>query len=206
MVQLGIIRKGIRFYGYEWGGTNKLFSAIVVSCILMNVLCVILIEAFQTGDSKYRKLLIEEIEEENIQGKDILMQMPENNDETTDCFKISKRQAQSSFWFSIIACIIGIITTCLSFYALFEIKDIQFAIISIVGGTITELIAGTVLVIHNKSALQLNYYYDALHENEKILSAINLADKFGKDKREKMYVEIIKAQIRTSEENKENEK
>lgn len=55
--------------------------------------------------------------------------------------------------------------TCLSLYAIFKIDDMQFAIIGIVGETITELIAGIVLVIHNKSALQLNYYYDALHEN-----------------------------------------
>ena len=55
--------------------------------------------------------------------------------------------------------------TCLSLYAIFKIDDMQFAIIGIVGETITELIAGIVLVIHNKSALQLNYYYDALHKN-----------------------------------------
>ena len=42
--------------------------------------------------------------------------------------------------------------TCLSLYAIFKIDDMQFAIIGIVGETITELIAGIVLVIHNKSA------------------------------------------------------
>lgn len=147
-----------------------------------------------------------EILEKKSEQKDILMQMLKNNDETTDYFKISKRQAQSSFWFSIIACIIGIIMICLSLYAVFEIKDTEFAIIGIVGGTITELIAGTVLVIHNKSALQLNYYYDALHENEKILSAINLADKLENTEKTQMYIEIIKSQIRESEEKAKEEK
>ena len=52
-----------------------------------------------------------------------------------------------------------------------------------------------VLWIHNKSALQLNYYYDALHENEKFLSAINMADKLSKEKKEEMYIEIIRKQI-----------
>ncbi|RKI37097.1 hypothetical protein D7V86_24960 [bacterium D16-51] len=121
--------------------------------------------------------------------------MLKNNDETTDYFRISKKQAHSSFWFSIIACIIGILMICLSLYSVFVIKNMQFAIVGITGGTITELIAGTVLVIHNKSALQLNYYYDALHENEKILSAINLADKLDKESRRKMYKEIIRVQI-----------
>lgn len=90
-------------------------------------------------------------------------------------------------------------------YAVFEIEEVKFAIISIAGGTVTELIAGTVLVIHNKSALQLNYYYDALHENKKILSAINLADKLDKKSRRKMYERIIKSQILLSE-GKEDEK
>lgn len=159
------------------------------------------------NDDEYRKYLIDELNiydyinkrEQISENKDIIALMLKNNDETTDYFKISKRQAQSSFWFSIIACIIGIITICLSLYAIFEINDIQFAVISIVGGTVTELIAGTVLVIHNKSALQLNYYYDALHENEKFLSAINLADKLENSDKTKMYMEIIKAQIKSDE-------
>ena len=83
--------------------------------------------------------------------------------------------------------------TCLSLYAIFKIDDMQFAIIGIVGETITELIAGIVLVIHNKSALQLNYYYDALHENEKFLSAINLVDKLEDTEKTQMYIEVIRA-------------
>ena len=86
--------------------------------------------------------------------------------------------------------------TCLSLYAIFKIDDMQFAIIGIVGETITELIAGIVLVIHNKSALQLNYYYDALHENEKFLSAINLVDKLEDTEKTQMYIEVIRAQIK----------
>lgn len=185
---------------------------------------------FLQKDSEYRKFLIKEIEgqensenkendentnesgedtnftEKKVEQKDILMQMLKNNDETTDYFKISKRQAQSSFWFSIISCIIGIIMICLSLYAIFKMKDMQFAIIGIVGGTITELIAGTVLVIHNKSALQLNYYYDALHENEKFLSAINLADKLEDTEKTQMYIEVIRAQIEQTNKREKDEK
>lgn len=130
--------------------------------------------------------------------KDIIALMLKNNDETMEYFQISKNQAKSSFLFSIIACIVGIVMIGISLYSVFKMKDTQFAIISIVGGAVTELIAGTVLVIHNKSALQLNYYYDALHENEKFLSAINLADKLEDDDKRDMYIEIIRAQIQTA--------
>ncbi len=198
---------------------NPLIIFLLIITICLNVIFSIWRDRVLQKDSEYRRFLIKEIEEQEgsenkgngentnkfgedinftekkVEQKDILMQMLKNNDETTDYFKISKRQAQSSFWFSIISCIIGIIMICLSLYAIFKIEDMQFAIIGIVGGTITELIAGTVLVIHNKSALQLNYYYDALHENEKFLSAINLADKLEDTEKTQMYIEVIRAQI-----------
>lgn len=55
--------------------------------------------------------------------------------------------------------------------------------------------------------MQLNFYYNSLHENEKILSAINMVDRLKDDgQKDQMYMEIIKAQINGKEENKENEK
>lgn len=153
----------------------------------------------------YREYLVNELEK-NESEKDIITLMIKNSDEIADYFKISKRQARSSFAFSIIACIIGIVMIGLSLYAVFSIKDTEFAIIGVIGGSVTEVIAGTVLVIHNKSALQLNYYYDALHQNEKFLSAINLADKLGKDKKEQIYIEIIRTQIKFDEKIKEEKK
>ena len=126
-----------------------------------------------------------------MEQKDILIQMLKNNDETTDYFKISKRQAQSSLVFDYF-----LYNRNYNDMSIFKIDDMQFAIIGIVGETITELIAGIVLVIHNKSALQLNYYYDALHENEKFLSAINLVDKLEDTEKTQMYIEVIRAQIK----------
>lgn len=146
-----------------------------------------------------------EVVSEKSDKKDIIALMLKNNDETMEYFQISKNQAKSSFWFSIIACVIGIAMIIISLYGVFMIKDTQFAVIGIVGGAVTELIAGTVLVIHNKSALQLNYYYDALHENEKFLSAINLADKLEDDDKRDMYIEIIRAQIQTTNDYKKEE-
>ncbi len=146
-----------------------------------------------------------EVVSEKSDKKDIIALMLKNNDETMEYFQISKTQAKSSFWFSIVACIVGIAMISISLYGVFKMKDTQFAIIGIVGGAITELIAGTVLVIHNKSALQLNYYYDALHENEKFLSAINLADKLDDDTKRDMYIDIIRAQIQSAKDYKKEE-
>lgn len=127
--------------------------------------------------------------------KDILALMLKNNDEITEYFTISKRHAKSSYYFSVITCIAGLIMLGIAIYGAVFVNNIQLTIIGTAGGAITEVISGTVLWIHNKSALQLNYYYDALHENEKFLSAINIADKLNNDKRDEMYMEIIRRQI-----------
>ena len=127
--------------------------------------------------------------------RNIIAQMIDNNDEIKEYFKISKRHAKSSYTFAIISCIIGIVILCFSVYSIFFVKDMELSIVTILSGAITEVIAGTVLWVHNKSALQLNHYYSALHENEKFLSAVNLVDKLSPEKRDDAYLEIIKKQI-----------
>lgn len=127
--------------------------------------------------------------------KDIIALMLKNNDEITDYFRISKNQAKSSFWFSVISCIVGLIALLIGIYGIVILKDITVSVISLISGSISELISGTVFWVHNKSALQLNHYYDALHENEKFLSAVNIADKLSPEKKEEVLIEIIHKQI-----------
>lgn len=143
------------------------------------------------------------ISEEN---KDVINDMIKNNREIREYFKITKRQEVISYTISVMCAVFGVAILMYSVYAIFSSEKIESVVISVVSGAITEVVSGIVLWIHNKSAMQLNYYYDALHENEKFLSAISLADKLEKPKKEQMYEEIIRAQIRASEENKENEK
>lgn len=167
---------------------------------------------------EYRKYLIKELGEEGIKDdcgddencgksvttttetrktekKDIIALMLKNNDEITEYFKISKSQAKSSFWFSVISCIVGLMALVVGIYGIVILKDISVSVISLISGSISELISGTVFWVHNKSALQLNHYYDALHENEKFLSAVNIADRLSDEKREEVLVRIIHKQI-----------
>lgn len=134
-------------------------------------------------------------EQRKTDKKDIIALMLKNNDEITDYFKISKSQAKSSFWFSVISCIVGMGALAIGIYGIVILKDISVSVISLISGSISELISGTVFWVHNKSALQLNHYYNALHENEKFLSAVNIADKLSTEKREEILVEIIYRQI-----------
>ena len=134
-------------------------------------------------------------EERKSDKRDIIALMLKNNDEITDYFKISKSQAKSSFWFSVISCVAGLLALMVGIYGIVVLKDISISVISLISGSISELISGTIFWVHSKSALQLNHYYDALHENEKFLSAINIADKLSDEKREEMLIEIILKQI-----------
>ena len=145
----------------------------------------------------YREYLIDELEkdEQKQENLNILSLMLKNNDETKEYFTISKTQAKYSYNFSVTSCVIGFIMLAIAMYGVFIIKNYQFGIIITVSGAVTEVIAGTVLVIQNKTALQLNYYYNALHQNEKFLSAVKLADMLSDEKREEMYIEIIRKQM-----------
>lgn len=133
--------------------------------------------------------------EELMNGSDILAEMLKNHIEIKEYFRISKNQSKFSFYFSIISSVIGIIVVIIAASGIVVFKNLGISVIAAVSGAITEIISGIVLWIHNKSALQLNYYYDSLHENEKFLSAVNIADKLSEEKREDMYMEIIRKQI-----------
>lgn len=164
---------------------------------------------------KYREYLVRELENDivkdnqkshekiksksdeiiSLDKKDIMALMLKNHDEINEYFKISKSQAKVAFWLSVIACVFGLAALFFGIYSAILLNNVEVSIISIVSGAVSEVIAATVFWVHNKSALQLNHYYNALHENEKFLSAVNMADKLGEDNREKMIMEIIRNQI-----------
>lgn len=152
------------------------------------------------------KLNEETTDSEIDKDKGVIALMLNSNKEITEYFEISKKQEKISYGISVGCAIVGVAMLIVSIFAVFLNFGIEATVITIVSGAITEVVSGIVLWIHNKSAMQLNYYYDALHENEKFLSAINLADKLEKKEKEQMYMEIIKAQISATDEKEDGEK
>ena len=150
------------------------------------------------SDDKERELfkhILNEKIEKAEETRDIQALMLKNYDEAREYYKISKSQSRWSFWISSLACISGIIILGVTVYTVIILKQTDIAVIGIISGAIVELIAGTIFWLHNKSALQLNHYYDALHENEKVLLAINLTNTLSPEERENMCKEIIRTQI-----------
>lgn len=129
---------------------------------------------------------------------DILQMMLLNMREIKEYYVLSKNMAKRSFNLAVAMCVLGFLAIASSIISLF-LTDVNFieALIPIIGGTIVELIAGTTLVVYKKSLEQLNKYYDALHNNERFLSVVNLVDKLSDNKKDEVYINIINNQLQT---------
>lgn len=125
----------------------------------------------------------------------ILQLMLANMAELREYYYISKNHAKLSFTFAIINSILGIALLCYAVYYSLSNSEIQPVIISVVSGAVSEIFAATSLVIHNKTLVQLNHYYNALHENEMFLSTVNLVGNLSVDKQDEAYMEIIRNEL-----------
>lgn len=186
------------------------FSMLDLTAIVATYYVIVYKKSIETDKvlSEYQECLEIKIKSERDEReKDVLELMLNNNKEIAEYFEISKKQEKFSYIISVGCAIVGVAMLIVSIGAVFLNERIETTIITAVSGAITELVSGIVLWIHNKSAMQLNFYYNSLHENEKFLSAIKMTDRIeDKDKKEQMYEEIIKAQIRSKKESEENEK
>ena len=121
--------------------------------------------------------------------KDVLELMLNNMSEIQAYYAISKQHAWLSFVLAVVFCILGFILFSQALAA--DIESQQPMIIGAIGGTLSEIFAGTALLVHKSSLKQLNRYYLALHENERFLSTVNLLDRLSDEKREDALMKII---------------
>lgn len=150
-------------------------------------------------DSK-KKYTINEVLYKQKSQNNILELMFKNLGEIRAYFSISKAHANLSFSLAVINCIIGIILLCLAVYFSLSRPKLQPAIITAIAGAISEVFAATTLVIHKKSLVQLNHYYNALHDNEMFLSTVNLVGNISIEKQDDIYIEIIRNELMVRQE------
>ena len=133
------------------------------------------------------------------ENRDIIELMIANMKEINEYYVLSKKMTKDSFVLAVCMCIGGffIISTSVIFILLNNIDAIQ-AILPIISGAVIEAIAATTLIVYKKSLEQLNRYYDALHDNEIFLSAVNLANKISYEKRDYTYNYIIKTKLEST--------
>lgn len=142
----------------------------------------------QIISNKLKETLLDSNEK---QDKDIINLMIENMVEIREYFNISKKQAKYSFTYAVVATIFGFIMFVIAILIAIIYKEINASIITAIGASITELISVVALKINKDAQKQLNYYYDALHENEQYLSTLSLISKISKGKQDDIYIDVI---------------
>jgi hypothetical protein len=119
-----------------------------------------------------------------------------NMREIKEYYILSKNMARSSFRLSVSMCLLGFILIASSIATVFITNaGLGSVLVPAIGGAIVEVVAGTSLFVYKQSLDQLNKYYEALHENERFLSLVNITDKISPDKKDDIYMEIIRSQL-----------
>ena len=135
--------------------------------------------------------------EETKKEIDVLGRMMINLEDIKEFYTWSQKQAKASFILAVSMCISGFVLMVVAILlpVVFRLS-FQMSIIPAVGGAITEVIAGTALIVYRNSLSQLNHYHKALHEDERFLSSVNLLGKFSTvEARDDMLREIIRSEI-----------
>lgn len=134
-----------------------------------------------------------------------------NLEDIKEFYTWSQKQAKASFILAVSMCVSGFVlmVAAILLPVVFRLS-FQMSIIPAVGGVITEVIAGTALVVYRNSLLQLNHYHKALHEDERFLSSVNLLGKFSTvEVQDDMLREIIRSEIQMNlaitQENEKNQ-
>ena len=147
-------------------------------------------EVIQDGQKGYRT-------EDTKKEIDALGRMMINLEDIKEFYTWSQKQAKASFILAVAKCIFGFILMigAVMLPVVFRLS-FEMSIIPAIGGVITELIAGTALVVYRNSLSQLNHYHKALHEDERFLSGVNLLGKFSTvEAQDDMLREIIRSEI-----------
>lgn len=122
--------------------------------------------------------------------------LQENFGESTGFYQMVKRHANTTFRVAVISLFVGLVMYGLGFIGIiwFE-KDV--AIISLLAGSFTEVISGTVFLLHKKSIEELNELHKRLSSTERYLTSIMLAEELPDHKKEDAYRWILENCILT---------
>ena len=160
--------------------------ALFIPAIMINILA-------EYAAKKERKQYAEKVQEKI----DALGRMQLNLEDIKEFYIWSQNQAKAAFILAVIMFALGFGLIAVSVaYAFAPNADLDAAIIPAIGGAVTEFIAATTLVIYRSSLSQLNHYHQALHEDERFLSSVNLIGKFHDEElQDEMLKEIIRSEI-----------
>lgn len=139
-------------------------------------------KADEKNEDKQVEKAIEEIKIDNAENDNVLEIMLKNVKELREYYVISKQQARKSFSAALFICFFGICIYLLGIIAFvwFE-KDIS--IISVISGTVVEVIAGLFFWLYKEATKQLSIYHQRLGATERYLIVYQMICEVPEEKR-----------------------
>lgn len=158
--------------------------SVYFMCFMMLITVIVKMLLNYKKDNNIKKTLREQAE--NIKKisaeEDVIALMFDNVKELKEYYVISKEQAKSTFRMAVISCVCGGIIYAMGIiFTVFFDKDIS--LISVISGTILEMISGTSFLFYNKALKQLNTYHRRLEETEKYLIAHQMISEVPEERR-----------------------
>ncbi|MFR3403231.1 MAG: TRADD-N-associated membrane domain-containing protein [Roseburia faecis] len=150
---------------------------------------------------------IKDITIENNENDNVLELMLKNVKELREYYVISKQQARKSFSAALFICFFGIFIYVLGIISVM-IFDKNISVISIIGGTVVEVIAGLFFWLYREATKQLSIYHQRLGSTEKYLTVIQIIRELPEDKRIEAFQNLTMAILTDNREiiSHENEK
>lgn len=140
------------------------------------------------------KAAIAGIQMSSTESDNVLELMLKNVKELREYYVISKQQARKSFSAALFICFFGIVIYVLGIgsYIFFD-KDIS--IISIISGTVVEVIAGLFFWLYREATNQLAIYHQRLGSTEKYLTVIQIIKEMPESEQIEAFKNLIMAII-----------
>lgn len=177
-VMIEITEYGVTFYEAVIKSGDYVGGIACCLCLYCGVFYAIRAKReFRRNVSSY--VLKEELEKE--EEYNALTSMQRNLVSIKLYYDWSSTQAKFAFWFAVVACAVGIVMLIIAMGA----ESFNVALIPAIGGAITELLAGTALLVYRTSVKQLSYYHRSLHENERMLVCVNIIEQQFKEDEER---------------------
>jgi len=188
------------------------FEILGVIASLVGVVGIIMAkQSVDKADAKIESCQVEkaikDITIENNENDNVLELMLKNVKELREYYVISKQQARKSFSAAFFICFFGIFIYVLGIISVM-IFDKNISVISIIGGTVVEVIAGLFFWLYREATKQLSIYHQRLGSTEKYLTVIQIIRELPEDKRIEAFQNLTMAILTDNREiiSHENEK
>ena len=170
--------------------------ASVIATLLCAVISIVAKHSVDKADAKIESIQVEraikDITIENNENDNVLELMLKNVRELREYYVISKQQARKSFSAALFICFFGIFIYVLGIIS-FMVFDKDISVISIIGGTVVEVIAGLFFWLYREATKQLSIYHQRLGSTEKYLTVIQIIKEMPEEKRVEAFQSLAMA-------------